>query len=166
MFNPLCLLSPELLDAFVKAGHLYFVRQAYPRAKNLIDTHIKGYFLITHHKTLNNATEHFEAIKKDGNRYLYDWNKPTDREKIKAAAAQPEGYKIYASVVMPDVQQKAELVLKKKIKHYIDNKLKWRPGRDATVDFNLYPHYGEVHVTLKLRNQQVKVALSEIELFK
>jgi hypothetical protein len=166
MFNPLCLLTPPLLDAFVKANKKYFVRQSYPRGESLIDKDIKGYFLISHYADLTDAKQHFVAISKDAHRYLYNWENQEDRQKLNRAVTQPEGYKIFAAVVMPDWKKRAETVLDKKIRHYIDHKLKWHPGRYDTVDFELFPQFGEVFVTLKLRNQRIKVSLEEVEVFK
>ena len=166
MFNPLCLFSSELLDALVKAGQVYFVRQTYNRGKTILDDDIKGFFLITHYPDLRGSKEHYEALINDGNRFLYEWSNPEHQTKLKIASAQPQGYKVFASLVMPDVKIRAEKVLKQKIKNYIDHKLKWHPGREDTVDFDMYPNFGEVFVTIKLRNQKIKVALEEIEKFK
>ena len=166
MYNPLCLFTERLLDAFVKANKKYFIRQSYPRGFNLIDKDIKGYFLISHYGDLNQAKQHFDAIKRDGNRYLYDWDKEEDQKKLRVAISQPEGYKIFADVVMPDWKERAEAVLKEKLKRYIRFKLKWFPSKNDTVDFDLYPNFGEVFVTMKLRNQQIKVSLADVENFK
>lgn len=166
MYNPLCLFTEPLLDAFVKADKKYFVRQSYPRGATLIDKDIKGYFLISHYSNLHEAGQHFEAIKADQYRYIYDWNKEEDQKRLRVAIAQPEGYKIFAAVIMPDWKKRAEKVLEKKMRHYIDHKLKWHPGRNDTVDFDLYPNFGEVFVTIKLRRQQIKVSLADVENFK
>ena len=165
MYNPLCLFTEPLLDALVKADKKYFVRQSYPRGFSQPGENIKAYFLLTHHAKLNEAKQHYHALIGRKERHLYDWENEEDRERLKKAVAQPEGYKIFAAVVMPDWKQGANGVLKVKLKKYIDLKLKWKPVKNQAVDFELYLNNGEVFVTLKLRNQQVKISLEEIENF-
>jgi hypothetical protein len=166
MFNPLCLFTPELLDAFVKADKRYFVRQSYYRGSSTLEEGIKGNYLITHYSKLNDAREHLEALKTDPFRFLYDWETEEDRNKLIIAAQQPEGYKVYASVVMPDWKTRAEKILKDKIRLFVNHKLKWHPSRKDTLDFQLYPHYGEVFVTIKLKNQVIETSLADIENFR
>lgn len=163
MYNPLPLLSKDLLEAFAKHDKKYFVRQSYPRAFSHIDKNIKGYFLITHHGKLSDAKQHYQSILADKGRHLYDWENEEDRDKLRKAAAQPEGFKIFAAVMMPNWRVRAEPILLPKIKNYVDYTLRWRPGQNQVVNFELFPHNGEVFVTLKLRNQQVKIPLSELE---
>lgn len=163
MFNPLCLLSEKLLDAFVKSGKKYFVRQTYDRGINLADKDIKGCFLISHYSDLHDARQHYEALSADTYRFLYDWHHPEDQKRLKLAAAQPEGYKVFASVVMPDWQKRAEKMLKAKVRSFVTARLKWFPARNDAVDFDLYPHFGEIFVKMSFRNQEIKVALSEVE---
>jgi|SRR6185436_18692605 len=166
MYNPLCLFSERLLDAFVKANKKYFIRQGYPRGFNLIDNNIKRYFLISHYGDLNQAKQHFDAIRTDGNRYLYDWDNAEDQKRLRLAVTQPDGFKIFAAVMMPDWKARAEVVLKEKMQRFIRFKLKWFPSKNDSVDFELSLNYGEVFVTMKLRNQQIEVSLADVENFK
>lgn len=50
----------------------YFVRSTYLRAKNLTDENIKGYFMISHYHDKAGAERHYNAIRNDLNRFLYD----------------------------------------------------------------------------------------------
>ena len=165
MFNPLCLFNAKILEAFVKAGKTHFVRQTYSRALALNDQHLKGCFLITHYADEGEAKQHYEAVQSDANRFLYDWSNERHRRRLHLAATQPPGYKIYASVVMPGWEKEAAQVLKEKVHAYITRKMKWHPSRLDAIDFDLYPHFGEVFVKMRFRKQEIKVSLAEVEKF-
>lgn len=156
-------LTRQLLDAFVKAGKKYFVRQAYSRGKELLDEGVKGCFIFTHYSEAGQAEHHLGAIAHDPNRYLYNWDKPEDQNKLLIAAGKPDGYKIYSSVFEKDWQKQITLLLKTKVKKYIDYSLDWKPGRGETVDFQIFTNYGELYAKLKLRTQEVRVKLEVIE---
>src|SRR5437868_15457857 len=111
MYSALCLLSGELLAAFVSAGQNYFVRQTFARGENENDKAIRA-FLISHYSDYKQALEHFEAVAADRNRFMYRWSEPDDRKRLQLAATQPNGFRIYSSVVMPGWEVKAEKLLK------------------------------------------------------
>jgi hypothetical protein len=164
MFNPLCPFGKELLEGFVTSGQKYFVRQTFNRGLNLNDKS-KRAFLISHYRDFGQAFEHYEAIAQDRNRYLYRWSEPADRKRLLIAASQPSGFRIFASVVMPDWQEKAERALKVQVRSYIEKKNFWHPGKKDGVEFELYPHFGEVFVRMRFRKQEIKVSLNEVENF-
>lgn len=163
MFNPMCLFSGKLLEAFVKAEKIYFVRQEYQRATSSTDSDIKGIFLITHYDKLGDARQHIEAISEDKYRYLYDWNNLDNRQRLYVAATQPVGYRIYAAVVRPGWESHAKRVLKVKVRKYVEQQIKWFPAGRDVVEFDLYPHFGEVFVRMHFRKQEIKVSLAEVE---
>ena len=161
MHNPFSLYSERLLNALLNAGHKYFVRQTYKRGLDHFDEQQKGAFLISHYNELNKATIHYEALVKDGNRFLYDIEKPEHIEKLRIASKQPEGYKIYSPLLTQEWTPSNDM--RQKIRRYIDYKLKWRPSREETVATNLFIEFGELFITLKLRSYNEKVPLSDIE---
>jgi hypothetical protein len=105
MFNPLEPWNEAALEGFIKAGMRYFVRQCFDRAKGPFDENIKGYFLFCHYKNYAPAKEHYDAIKDDPSRFLYDWEEPEHREKLSIAASRPPGYKLYTNTFMPKWEQ-------------------------------------------------------------
>jgi hypothetical protein len=161
MFNPLCLLSRELLDAFVASGQKYFVRQTFIRGNDKTN---RG-FLVSHYADFSQAYEHFEAIAADANRYLYRLSEPDDFRRLLKAASQPTGFRVYASVVIPGREKKAEKSLTVQVRKYMERKNLWHPGRRDDVAFELYPHFGEVFVRMRFRQQEIKVSLAEVENF-
>ena len=162
MFNPLCLFSSELLAAFISSGQKYFVRQTFRRGAD-VDNKTAGTFLISHYSDYGQAFEHFEAVAKDRNRYLYRWSESVDRKRLELAATQPAGFRIFASVVMPDWEKRAEKALNIQVRKYMQQKNLWHPGKKDDVTFELYPHFGEVYVRMRFRKQEIKVSLEEVE---
>ncbi|MEO5998861.1 MAG: hypothetical protein ABIN89_18970 [Chitinophagaceae bacterium] len=163
MFNPFSTLSVPLLDAFVKSGKKYFVRQTFTRGKSLLDEGVKGYFIFTHYSEIGHAQHHLGAIEHDPNRFLYEWDNQEHQQKLIIAAGTPPGYKIYSSVFEKDWQKWLTVHLKDKVKKYIDYRLGWKPGGGETVDFQIYSNYGDLYAKLKLRSQEVRVKLELIE---
>jgi hypothetical protein len=163
MYNPFALFTRPLLDAFIKAGQRYFVRQTYPRGKAPLEEGVNGYFVFSHYKDIAFANYHMSAINHDAAKFLYDWDNPEHKEKLLIAAGKPSGYKIYSILLEKDWQKTSTLLLKDKVKKYIDYNLGWRPGRNETVDFQLFVNYGELFAKLKLRTQEVRVKLEVIE---
>ncbi|MFL5742097.1 MAG: hypothetical protein ACJ75B_17875 [Flavisolibacter sp.] len=162
MFNPLAPLDQRAIDGMVTEGHRFFVRQSFPRAKDHFDEGIKGYFLFCHYKDYSKAKEHFDVLKQDPARYLYDWEVVSDRERLMIAASRPAGYKLYTNTFMPDWERHLTNRLREKIRLYIQ-RLGWKPDREESVNPVFYPWFGEVYVSLRFRKQEVKVKFEEIE---
>lgn len=161
MTNPFQLYTTELLQALIKSGHKYFVRQTYKRGIDHFDNGAKKAFLISHYNDISKAKMHHEALTLDGNRFLYDVSNGENLDKLKIAAAQPVGYKIYTPMLSnPWVPSD---VMKGKVKRYIDQKLKWSLGRNDTVRTNLFTQFGELFITLKLGINEIEIPLSEVE---
>lgn len=165
MINPFAPFSKALLDAFVRRGNKYFVRQRFTRGRDHFDEGIKGYFIFTHYADIAHAQHHMMAIGRDPYKYLYEWDNPEHQQKLNTAASQPNSYKVYSAVFIKD-WEKLVSSMKEKAKDYIETKIIWRPGRGDNVDIAIYVNYGELYAKLKLRGQEVRVKLEEIENYK
>lgn len=163
MINPFSPLSRPLLDAFIKSGKKYFVRQTYTRCRNLLEDGLKGCFIFTHYAEIGHAQHHIGAISEDSGRFLYEWDNKEHQQRLIVSAGSPAGYKIYSSVFEKDWQKWITMPLKDKVKKYIDDTLHWKPGGGETVDFQIYINYGELYAKLKLRAQEVRIKLEVIE---
>lgn len=161
MHNPFALYSETLLDALIKTGHRYFVRQTYRRGIDYLDQQQKGSFLISHYADEARAKIHLAALKSDPYSYLYHLFNHEDEKKLRIASNQPAGYKIYAPLLMQ--KWEANNVIEGKMRRYIENDLHWRPGKGDKVVADLFLQYGELFVTLKFNRNKVKVPLSDIE---
>ena len=162
MFNPMAILTPELLQAFVQKGHRFFVRQHYPRGRAAFDTATKAAFLICPYDNYFLAKEHFDALSTDPYRYLYHWEEVADRGKLEVAAAQPAGYRVYGNAFVDNWEQHLTDRLRGKIRAYVKS-LGWKPKGGESVEPVFYPHFGEVFVRLKLGSREVRVNFEEIE---
>ncbi len=160
-FNPFYPFTPDLLDAFVAAGKIFFVRQQF--ARGCYDPVQQGRcFLFSHYDSLTTAMDHFGAISYDRYRYLYCWENAEHRIRLKTAAAGPEGYLVFASVLKPGWDRPVDGVLKKKLRAYIE-KLGWKPGRDEGVRTNYEMQFGELYIRIKYGGREAKVKFEEIE---
>jgi hypothetical protein len=162
MFNPFHPFTTPLLDAFIKSGKLFFVRQTFNRGRNTLDTTCKGAFLITHYSDLSAAEAHYHALEEDANRYLYFWSREEDSSRLKVAAAGPENYKIYSALFQKEWEARITDRLKKQINAYITS-LGWRPGKGEGVLPDFYLQFGDLYVQLKWGKRQVRVKFEEIE---
>ena len=62
---------------------------------------------------------------------------------------------------MPDWERHITNRMKQKIRAFIAGK-GWKPdGNGVLIDF--YPHFGEVMITLRFRDQKLSVKLEEVE---
>lgn len=162
MHNPLVLLTPQILGAWITAGHTCFVRQTYRRGMARSATGQKGAYLVTHYRDISHATIHLEALHTDAARFLYNSSDSTEMQKLAIAANQPPGYTIYAAL-LAEREWRPSADMKRKIKTYIGRYLDWQPGSNGTVNTDLFFQFGELFITLKYRMHEVRIPLSDIE---
>lgn len=162
MFNPLAPWTERALKGFIEQGKRFFVRQNFPRGRNPFDEGIRGCFLICHYEVFSQAREHYDALRNDPARFLYDWENAEHRRRLLFAAAQPDGYRIFTNTFLPEWERHITERLKKKIRAYIQ-KRGWSPAREDGVLIDFYPHFGEVMISLRFREQKLSVKLEEIE---
>ena len=165
MLNPYSLLTPEILAALLKQP-MYFVRQEYPRGAFLYDNAEIKTLLLTHypkHEIENErAQRHMRLLWKDPYRFLYDSTKTDHLEKLRLAAQQPDGYRIYINLMQ--TKWKAGPALKLKIGSYVREKLPcWNYSTRDKLHVTLKERYGELFLALLWRGQQTEVLLEEIE---
>ena len=163
MINPFQLYSPDLLQALLRAGHRYFVRQTYERGSFQDAGTTQKAFLISHYDNASRANVHYEALVTDANRFLYDVSDPAHLEKLEIAASQPAGFRIFTPMLLRP--WKPTEWIKGKVRKYIDQKLAWQPGRSTGVKTNLFTQFGELFLTLKSGIHEVKIPLSDVECF-
>lgn len=163
MFNPFYPLTGQLLDAFVAKGKKYFVRQTFNRGQKPFHEEVKGYFLFSYYDNLTTAQDHYGAISHDPNRFLYDWNNPEHRQRLKVAASGLKEYETYASVLRPDYEKGLTDKVKKKIRQYVSNSLGWPIKGSDTLDTNFELQFGELFIRFKHGARQARVKFEEIE---
>lgn len=165
MLNPYVLLTPEILTALLRQP-MYFVRQRYRRGAYLYDPpHIKS-MLLTHYGRhevdKERADRHMRLLMKDPYRFLYDSSDPAHLEKLRKAAAQPEGCRVYINL-LPKKWKPTDR-LKMKISRYVREKIPWWSYSPAhKLNVTLKERYGELFIALLWKGQQTEVLLEEVE---
>ncbi|WP_143059183.1 hypothetical protein [Chitinophaga arvensicola] len=103
---------------------------------------------------------HFDALKNDLIRIVYDAYDLVQRSLLMAAAAQPEGLAVYSSVFMFRSWEPPK-DLSYKMKRYLNKKTKFRftSGLDVTP----YMHLGEMYIRFTKGLETTKIQLAELE---
>ncbi|MBK8143451.1 MAG: hypothetical protein IPK57_22390 [Chitinophagaceae bacterium] len=167
MLNPYTLLTPQILAALLRQP-MYFVRQEYKRGIFVMDSEKTTSLLLTHyarHETdKERAHRHMRLLMKDQYRFMYDSTNEEHFQKLKIAAEQPPGCRVYINL-MPK-EWKASDGLKRKISSYMLYKLPWWQYSPADkLKVTLKERYGELYLALLWKGQQTEVHLDEIEKF-
>jgi hypothetical protein len=163
MYNPFPLLTPDLLKDQLAKGKRYFVRQTFLRG---MDTRLKAAFLLRAYpaEEKENAGQHLAAIPRDVNAFLYDAALPEYLEKLRIAATQPFGYKIYYAA-KKGLDWKPPAVYQEKIKHYIRlHHADWQTNRGGgKIEVGLYEEFGELFLKFNSGAEQETVPFDDIE---
>ncbi len=168
MLNPYTLLTRPILDAMLRQP-MYFVRQRYPRGASPFDDEKTIPLLLTHyahHETDHERVQrHMRLLMTDPYRCVYNSMEAAHLDKLRKAASQPSGYRVYINL-LPS-KWKAGDGLKRKINQYLVNKLPWWHYSPADkLKVTLKERYGELYLALLWKGQQTEVILSEIENFR
>lgn len=166
MLNPYTILTPVLLEAMLKQP-MYFVRQQYPRGLDPLMTEALP-LLLTHYPhheiEKERAERHMRLLFRDSYRLLYDSTNPEQAEKLRRAATQPPGYRIYVNL-LPKAW-KAGPALKLKIGSFVREKMPWwQYSTKDKLQVTLRERYGELFLLLRWKGQQTEVHLDDIEKF-
>jgi len=164
MYNPFILLNEKLLKAMLKQD-MYFVRQAYPRGKDSIETNRKP-FLLTHYTyheiDKERAYRHRKLLWNDPNRFLYDSTNPVHLNKLYQAAAQPAGFKIYTNILLQPF--KPTVLMRKQVYTYLRNRFTtWQDIEKEKITIRLQDLYGELYLVINWKGNKVEVLLDEVE---
>jgi hypothetical protein len=167
MYNPFPLFTPTLLLAQMSEakGKRFFVRQTFPRGKM---PELKAAFLFPGYteEEKDLAEEHFQNLHRDPNAFFYDAKNPEHLEKLKTAARQPSGYKIYY-VGKTKWEWKPPPVYQNKMKNFIQKMHpRWRTSRGKNkVMVGLYEERGELFLKFNFEEEEDKIVFDEIENF-
>ncbi len=158
MFNPFCLLSKELLDAFIRSGKKYFVRQSFTLNRSSGSRE----FMLTHYPDIAFAQEHMGAIEHDPYRQLYRWDDEDHRRRLIIAASQPQGFAIWTALFRKDWERGITAEVEAMVRAYIKS-IGWKPSRADGVTPQYFMHYGSLYLMLKFGSRQVRVKFEDIQ---
>jgi hypothetical protein len=166
MYNPFPLLTPGLLRDQVAKGKRYFVRQYFPRG---YDARLKAAFLLRACEEIDKATagQHFTAIVNDPYAFLYDVTIQDHLVRLKTAATQPFGYKVFYAA-KKGVDWKPPEAAREKMRHYI---LRHHPGWRNTsatrgadpIEIGLYEEFGELFLKFSREDEYDTIPFDLIE---
>ncbi|HXB45361.1 MAG TPA: hypothetical protein VNV85_14950 [Puia sp.] len=163
MYNPFPLLSETLLDEKIKSGKRFFVRQTFPRG---MQPRLRAAFLFRAYewKEEQLAKEHMQLLTRDANAFLYDAEDLDHLKRMKQAAKQPHGFKIFYAG-KKGVEWEPPKDYQEKMKAYIRQMHpNWRTKKDGEkIAIGLFEEFGELFLKFSFENQQDKLPFDEIE---
>lgn len=167
MYNPLQWLTEGVLNELIIQGHLYFIRQNYPRG---LEQGIKASVLITPYRTKQEADAHYAAIRFDSRKYLYNidhalgdpLSRDYDLSKLHVAAGQPAGYRIYIDRMLHrDTEWFPPRPLLIQI-HELAKRI-GLAGRNMYSDVKLTLKHGELKVVFTHKGKSEIISLDDLE---
>lgn len=163
MYNPFPLLNEPLLKDEVMRGKRFFVRQTYPRG---LEGRLKAAFLIRAYVSDEQglAEEHMRAIARDVHAFLYDAAVPEQMERLRIAAKQPFGYKVYYAA-KKGVDWKPPPLYEEKMRHYLRrHHADWRTVRgEAPIEAGLYEEFGMLFIKFSYGGEEDILPFDDIE---
>jgi hypothetical protein len=163
MFNPFAPFEPRFLSAFKQKGVKAFVKQTYPRGRNLLENNSQPSFLLIHFTDIVKAVAHFEKIGADPDRQLFNLAEPQHCQQLIQLFSKPCGHHYYTNLLIKDVNVVAKKILDKKIRSYISTYTEWYPRRGEQVNFSLDIIFGEIYVRLAYGFRQARLKLDELD---
>jgi hypothetical protein len=163
MYNPFPLLTPGLLRNEVAKGKRWFVRQNFPRG---YEGRLKAAFLLRAYEEIDKTTaeQHLAALQKDPYAFLYDVNTQDHLVRLKTAATQPFGYKVFYAA-KKGVDWKPPENYREKMRHYIRrHHPDWRGARGTDpIEIGLYEEFGELFLKFSCEDEFETIPFDLIE---
>ena len=174
MYNPFPLLTPGLLRDQVAKGKRYFVRQNFPRG---YEARLKAAFLLRAYEPIDQTTaqQHLAFLTqqrpdgpgpRDPYAFLYDVTIQDHLVRLKTAASQPFGYKIFYAA-KKGVDWKPPETYREKMRHYINrNHPGWRGIQSKEpVEIGLYEEFGELFLKFSHKDEHDTIPFDLIETY-
>lgn len=161
MFNPCYPFTAELLDAMTAKEVRYYVRSTYARGTDPASKEVV--LLMSHYHELPEAERHYNAIAHDPHRKLYNAAVEADLAKLKIAASQPAGYKIYSKIIVPESEQKATRLYKEETKRYLYSKTNWDLKGRITIYPKMFIQLGELYARISHQGDTITIKFEDIE---
>jgi hypothetical protein len=163
MYNPFPLINKKLLQDKIREGKRYFVRQTFARG---LEADMRGSFLLRAYdqKEKELAEEHMNVLARDPNRFLYDATQPEDLDKLRVAASQPLGFKIYYAG-KKGLDWKPPASYQQKMKRFIAKRHPdWRGPRGGDkIQIGLMEEFGALYLKFSFKEHSDRIPFDEIE---
>lgn len=157
MYNPFPLLTTGLLEDELSRGKRYFVRQTFPRGREISD---KAAFLLRPYPAEEKemAEQHLRNLQKDSNAFLYDTTVEQHVEKLQIAAKQPAGYRIFYAARV-GTEWKPPRAYEQKMRNYVS---RHHPGW-RKIGIGLYEEFGELFLKFSHGEEEDTIPFDHIE---
>lgn len=162
MFNPFAEFEERFLPLFKQKGVKAFIKQTYNRGKNLLEERPIPSYLLIHTDDIGLGQDHFDAIKDDPDRHFFDITQPEQLEAVRAMLHRKEA-RFYTLLLTKDAHQRAQQLLRNKVRWYVDHNTNWKPRSYEEVVFSLDVIFGQLYVKLKYQSREIKLAIEELE---
>ena len=163
MYNPFPLLTEHLLMDKIATGKRYFVRQSYTRG---MQPRLKGAFLLRAYEGTEKALaeKHMLELEKDPYEFLYDVTNPQHLERLRTAARQPFGFKVYYAGKQ-GTEWKPPPAYREKIRHFIRSQHPdWRSTETGEkIRIGLNEQFGVLFLTFHYSTEEDRIELETIE---
>ena len=167
MYNPFPLLTPALLGDQVAKGKRFFVRQSFPRGH---EPRLKAALLLRAYDAGDKPTadQHLARLTSQRNpdpyAFLYDAAIGNHLIRLKTAAGQPFGYKVYYAA-KKGVDWTPPEAYREKMRAYIrSHHPGWRGGRKANpIEIGLYEEFGELFLKFSCEDEHDTIPFDLIE---
>ncbi|HEV2353514.1 MAG TPA: hypothetical protein VGR89_04685 [Puia sp.] len=166
MYNPFPLLTPALLGDQIARGKRFFVRQTFARG---YEARLKAAFLLRAYDvgdkpTADQHLERLTSLKPDPHAFLYDVTNESHLIRLKTAASQPFGYKVYYAA-KKGVDWTPPEAYREKMRAYIrSHHPGWRGSRDANpIEIGLYEEFGELFLKFSCEDEHDTIPFDLIE---
>ena len=164
MYNPFYPFTLRLLEPMLAKNNRYFVLQSFRRSRSLLGAQKSADFLLTHYTDSGRARDHFDAIRNDADRRLFNMDIMEDRKALVTFLDTENGNQVYAHLTTPDWKEKAVQQLNKKWRAYIQAETNWNPRREDEINPDMEIIFGEVYMVLSFRAERLRVKLEDIEM--
>lgn len=163
MFNPCYPFTSELLESMLQKEVVHFVRSTFNRGLGETKDDCKGAFLISHYHDPAQAERHYNAIKNDLKRCLYDARKPDDLQQLRNAIEQPDGYKIFSKILEPGIEKRITTVFRENTKRYLYKHTNWDLKGRITITPFLYFQLGELYTRITFEGDEIRIKFEDLE---
>ena len=163
MYNPFPLLNEALLNDEIGKGKRFFVRQTYPRG---LEGRLKAAFLLRSYPEDEKglAEEHLRMIAGDHHAFLYDASVAEELERLKIAARQPFGFKVFYAA-KKGVDWRPPQLYQEKMRHYLSrHHADWRPTRgEKPIEAGLHEEFGALFIKFSYGGEEDMIPFDDIE---
>jgi hypothetical protein len=167
MLQPFEQFKPGYLPRLIQLGRRYLVSQTYHRVREMETDPAccRVNLLFSDYMELGEARLHVNAVKKDRYAAIIDLENPAHLKRIQEMMMNGSGYQMFFAVVhsAKELESLVNRKYKDKLKKYVDRQTDWRISHHAIVKPTIQLSFGELFITLKHRNQQIRIRFEEIE---